>query len=96
MDISVLGVTGVAAIVIICYLVGEIVKNTSVENKWVPVICGVAGGVLGIAGMFVMPEFPADDIITAIAVGVVSGMAATGVNQACRQLGNYYTTKTEG
>lgn len=95
MDISVLGVTGVASIVIICYLVGEIVKNTGLDNKWVPVTCGVVGGILGVVGMFVMPEFPASDIITSISVGVVSGLAATGVNQACRQLGNYYT-KTEG
>ena len=44
------------------------------------------GMVLGIAGMFVMPDFPADDVITAAAVGMASGLAATGVNQAKKQL----------
>ena len=34
-----------------------------------------------------MPEFPAADPITAAAVGVVSGLAATGINQAVKQLG---------
>lgn len=93
MDFASLGITGVVAIMVICYLIGEIVKNTGLENKWVPTICGVAGGILGLVGMVVMPEFPASDYITAIAVGVVSGLSATGVNQAFRQLGDYYTTE---
>ncbi len=93
MDFASLGITGVVAIMVICYLIGEIVKNTGLENKWVPTICGVAGGILGVAGMVVMPEFPASDYITAIAVGVVSGLSATGVNQAYKQLTDYYTAK---
>ena len=36
--------------------------------------------------MKIMPEFPANDIITAAAVGVVSGFAATGVHQAYKQI----------
>ena len=39
-------------------------------------------------GMYAgMPEFPATDPITAAAVGAVSGLAATGINQAVKQLG---------
>lgn len=79
------GIIGVAAITVICYLIAEGVKATAIENKWLPVICGVTGGVLGIVGMFVMPDYPAGDIITAAAVGVVSGFAATGVNQVYKQ-----------
>ena len=37
-------------------------------------------------GMYVMPEFPASDIMTAIAVGIVSGLASTGVNQVYKQV----------
>lgn len=80
------GIAGVAAITVICYLVAQGVKATSLNNKWLPVICGVFGGVLGILGLYVMSDFPASDIITASAVGVVSGFAATGVNQMYKQL----------
>ena len=87
MDITSLGITGVAVITVICYLLGQGVKVTGLDNKYIPVIVGAAGGVLGVAGMFLMPEFPASDYMTAVAVGIVSGLAATGVNQALRQLG---------
>lgn len=76
----------VAAITIICYLIGEAAKLVPLDNKWIPVICGVSGAVLGVVGMFIMPEFPAGDYITAIAVGIVSGLAATGANQVFKQL----------
>lgn len=33
-----------------------------------------------------VPDFPATDYITAVAVGIVSGLAATGVNQVYKQL----------
>ena len=80
------GIASVAAITVIAYIVGQIVKATGLDNKWIPVICGVAGGALGVAGMYVMPDFPATDPITAVAVGIVSGLAATGVNQVVKQL----------
>lgn len=82
-----LGIMGVAAITVICYLIAEFVKATKVDNKWLPAIAGAAGTALGVAGFFVMPAFPAGDIITAAAVGAVSGFAATGVNQVKKQLG---------
>ena len=79
-----MGIVGVAAITVICYLIGEIAKALPLENKWIPVICGICGAVLGVAGIFVMPEFPAQDYISALAVGIVSGLAATGVNEAAK------------
>lgn len=87
MDISSLGITGVAAITVICLLIGQGVKASGLDNKWIPIICGVCGCALGILAMFIMPDFPADDHITAAAVGIVSGLAATGINQAAKQLG---------
>lgn len=81
-----LGITGVAVITIICYLVGSLVKCTTLDNKFIPVICGAFGGALGVVGMITIPDFPATDYITAIAVGIVSGLAATGINQAVKQL----------
>ena len=58
MDISAFGMAGVAAITVICYLVG----------------------------MLVMTDFPAADPLTAAAVGIVSGLAATGVDQISKQM----------
>ena len=78
--------TGVAAISVIAYMLGELAKVTRLDNKWIPVICGVSGGALGAAGMYLMPEFPAGDMVTAIAVGIVSGLAATGANQIVKQI----------
>lgn len=87
MDITSLGITGVAVITVICYLVGQAVKVTGLDNKYIPVIVGAAGGVLGVVGMLIMPEFPATDYLTAVAVGIVSGLAATGINQCVKQMG---------
>ena len=81
------GIAGVAAITVIAYLVGSAVKATSLDNRWIPSICGTVGGILGVLAMRIMPDFPATDYITAVAVGIVSGLAATGVNQIGKQLG---------
>ena len=86
MDISIFGIAGVAAITVICYLIGQGVKASGLDNKWIPGIVGACGGVLGVAGMFLMADFPAGDVLTAAAVGIVSGLAATGVDQAGKQL----------
>ena len=85
--INSLGIASVAAITVICYLVGAGVKVTALDSKYIPVIVGAAGGVLGVVGYMIMPDFPATDILTAVAVGIVSGLAATGVDQVIKQLG---------
>ena len=80
------GIATVAAITVICYLAATLVKATAINNKWLPVICGALGGVLGVVGMFVIPDFPVADVLSAAAVGVVSGLAATGANQVIKQM----------
>lgn len=85
MDISQMGT--VLAIVVITYLIGLAVKAVpAVKDNYIPVIVGVCGGILGVVGMYVMPDFPATDILNAIAVGIVSGLASTGVNQVYKQI----------
>lgn len=82
------GIASVAAITVICYLIGQAAKGSNLEDKWIPVICGTAGAIIGVLAFFIgMPDFPATDIITAIAVGIVSGLAATGANQIVKQIG---------
>ena len=68
MDISGFGIASVAVITVICYLIGMAVKATAIENKWIPIVVGVSGGVLGVVGMLIMADFPATDYLTAVAV----------------------------
>ena len=77
----------ITGITLICYLGGLGVKLSALDNKWIPLLCGVLGGLLGTLAMFVMPDFPATNLIDAAAVGIASGLAATGADQAVRQLG---------
>lgn len=84
MDITTLGTC--VAIVAICYVIGMGCKAAQkITDEWIPVIMAVVGGVLGAVGMNIMPDFPAADYINAVAVGAVSGLAATGVNQVYKQ-----------
>lgn len=77
---------GVAAITVIAYLVGLAIKASPLPNRIIPVICAAVGGVLGVVGLYTMPDFPAADVLSAAAVGIVSGLAATGADQAVKQL----------
>lgn len=74
-------------IVIICYLIGYICKVIKrIPNKYIPIIVGVVGGILAIPARKIMPDFPTTDIITAISIGIMSGLTSTGVNQVFKQI----------
>lgn len=79
------GITGISAITIICYLAAELMKALGLEGKYIPSACGIMGGALGAAGLYLIPDFPAADFISALSVGIVSGLAATGCNQILKQ-----------
>lgn len=79
------GIT-ILAITVIAYLIGMIARAVPLENKWIPCICGLCGMALGIVGLFIIPDFPANNVIDAAAVGIASGLAATGADQIYRQL----------
>lgn len=80
MDIT--SVSTVVAIVVITYLIGYAAKQIpQIKDNLIPVIVGIAGAVLGVIGMYIIPDFPASDILNAIAVGIVSGLSSTGINQ---------------
>ena len=75
------------AIIVISYLVGMACKAIdSVPDKLIPVIVGTAGAILGIVGLYTMKDFPADNILNALAIGIASGLASTGANQIVKQL----------
>lgn len=82
-------VSTVVSIVVITYLIGLAAKSIpNVKDNYIPIIVGVAGGILGVVGMYVIADFPANDVLNAIAVGIVSGLASTGVNQIYKQVKN--------
>ena len=81
------GIANVVAITVLVYIIGLSIKATPLDNKWIPVICGVSGIGLGLLALFIgVPDFPATDYLTAAAVGGASGLAATGLDQAAKLL----------
>lgn len=87
MNFADVGISGIASITVMCYLVGLVVKLTPWDNnKVIPVVCGITGVVLGLLWFgFGWTGFPASDPITAAAIGAVSGLAATGADQIYKQ-----------
>ena len=83
MDFGSLSILGIA---IIAYLCGLIARALPLENKWIPIVCGLCGMALGILALYIMPDFPANNIIDAAAVGIASGLTATGADQLYKQL----------
>ena len=39
-----LGIASVAAITVITYLMGMAVRASRMDNKWIPILCGLLGG----------------------------------------------------
>ena len=77
-----------AAIVVICYLVGAIIKAINLDelNRFIPIICAIVGGALGIIVFKTIPGYiPAENWLVALCIGIVSGFASTGVNQLYQQ-----------
>lgn len=82
----------VPVIVLCCYTAGEVYKVIFKENttkyKLIPILVAVIGGILGVIIFLTCPEeiFNADNIWTALMIGMVSGFASTGTNQIKKQL----------
>lgn len=83
-----LGFIAFPAIVIVCYLVGATLKAIGYTklDKFIPVICGFVGGCLGVIVFETIPGYiPAENWLMALAIGIVSGFASTGINQVYKQ-----------
>ena len=81
------GFAPVAVITMICFLIGIGWNLSALNNQWIPLICGCAGGLLGLLAFWLAPIImPAQDPMTAMAIGIASGFAATGLHQTVRQL----------
>ena len=82
----------VPVIVLCCYMAGEVYKVIFKENatkyKLIPILVAVIGGILGVIIFLTCPEeiFNADNIWTALMIGMISGFASTGTNQIIKQI----------
>jgi len=82
----------VPVIVTVVYTLISLLKKETKGNEKVlsrlPLIAAAIGAVLGVIGFFAVPTIiPADNIFTALLIGIGSGLAATGTNQIFKQLG---------
>lgn len=65
------------------FVIAEIIKKIGVPGKFIPLIGGVVGILLGI----LIPNiFPGKDIVTAGVLGLCLGWAATGGFETIKQL----------
>lgn len=84
--------SSVPIIVVCCYIVGELYKLVFAKRteayRFIPIVLAVIGGALGIAVFYTNPEIilNADNVWTALGIGIVSGVSATGTNQIIKQL----------
>lgn len=80
----------IPAIVLICWFIGMCINTLSTSElatKLIPIICGVSGAVLAVVMFFIYPGIiPADDVFSVIAIGIVSGLSATGVHESIEQI----------
>lgn len=85
-------ITSIPVIAIICYLVGEFFKLVILKKKsrykYIPVIVGSIGGVLGLMIYFISPELLLNTTnpFVAITIGIISGLASTGGNELVKQI----------
>ena len=77
---------GIPAIVVISYMITETFKMF-INKKYLPIVAGISGGVLGVISFVLQIDImPATDIVSALAIGIISGLAATGSNQIIKQI----------
>lgn len=80
----------VPAITFVAFVVATLVKtllSTEAAKRLIPVLCALVGCALGLLCYFTLPDFiAAQNYLTAAIIGMVSGLSATGVHQAYKQL----------
>ena len=87
----------IPSITVICYLFAELFKviifKDESKNKYVPIIVGFLGGVLGLIMELINPI--TQDYFRSIMIGIISGLASTGANQIFKQLKKGYGEKDD-
>lgn len=89
-----LEIVSVPVIIGIVYFVMEVYKALvksapAVWTNLIPVWAAILGAGLGVIAYFFVPAImPADDILTAILIGLASGLGAVGIHQVGKQISN--------
>lgn len=84
-----LGIAPIIPITVICYLIGMLCKASSkFPDKYIPVAVGAIGALLSVIAFKTIPGWPVENWLDALEMGIVSGLASTGVNQVFKQLKN--------
>lgn len=87
-----LEIVSVPVIIGIVYFVMEVYKALAksapaVWTNLIPVWAAILGLGLGVIAYFFVPAImPADDILTAILIGLASGLGAVGIHQVGKQI----------
>ena len=85
----------IPSITVICYLFAELFKVIIFKDenkyKYVPIIVGFIGGILGLVMEIINPI--TQDYFSSIMIGIISGLASTGANQIIKQLKKGYGEK---
>ncbi len=76
----------VLPIVIICYFAGICTKAFKPTEKYIQIISGFLGGLLGLLGYYTMADFPSDDLMTSFAIGIISGLTSSGFNKTVKNI----------
>lgn len=90
----------IPGLVIIIYVIVEILKKTILKTdksrKHIPLISCIAGIIVGIVIFCIWPDvLYCSNVLEAIAMGGLSGFAATGCNQLYKKYSRYNGTSTD-
>lgn len=74
-------------IAILCYAIGFCLKKANwIDDNYIPSILCASGAIFGLVAYFTgMEGFVAHDVMTALIIGVASGLSAVGANQVYKQ-----------
>lgn len=98
MDLN--NITGVPVIAVLCYLIIEGIKIVAGRYEKVkqllPIISAFLGALLGIVFFKFCPSIiPVSTYISALLIGILSGLSATGTNQIWKQVKNLLASKDD-
>ena len=78
----------IPSITVISYLIGEVFKVIILKKKskykYIPIVVGITGGILGLLNEILYPIF--NNYLEGIMIGIISGLASTGANQLIKQI----------
>lgn len=86
-----MNIASLPIIMILVLGIMQILKNVADKNEnflnTIPLFSGILGAILGIIAFYVIPDLiPATNILYAIFIGLIMGLAAVGLHQTVKQI----------